>query len=212
MTSRTLVLLGDSILDNAPYTRPEPDSTTHLRRLLPDWSITPLAQDGATMRDVHDQLQRLDTRPSTAVLSVGGNDAIEHIGLLDRPTTTAAALLGELLAIAEEFGRRYDAVARAVTERADRTLLCTIYEVQLEPALYAQLARVPLALLNDRIVRTAARLGADVLELRSICTEPGDFVLQIEPSARGAAKIARAIAATLLDQGDALSSGRVFAA
>ena len=31
MASRTLVVLGDSILDNAPYTRPEPDTTAHLQ-------------------------------------------------------------------------------------------------------------------------------------------------------------------------------------
>jgi hypothetical protein len=68
-----------------------------------------------------------------------------------------------------------------------------------------------LALLNDRILRTGARLGLDVLELRSVCTEPGDFVQQIEPSAQGAAKIARAIAA-LVQGGTSLRSGRVFAA
>lgn len=41
---KTLVLLGDSILDNAPYGRPEPDTTTHLQRLLPEWDATSLAQ------------------------------------------------------------------------------------------------------------------------------------------------------------------------
>jgi len=207
-----VTLLGDSILDNGPYTRPDPDTTAHLARLLsPQWSVERLAQDGATMSGLPAQLGALEGRPEYAVLSIGGNDAIEHIGVLDRRASHAAEVLAELLAITDEFDGRYQAAARAVAERSERTVLCTIYEAPLEPAAAARLARVPLALLNDRIVRTGARLGLDVLELRSVCTEAADFVLQIEPSPRGAAKIARAIAA-VIQGGSPLRSGRVFAA
>ena len=211
MAEKTLVLLGDSILDNAPYTEPEPDSTFHLQQMLPDWTVERLARDGATMSSVAAQLGAMRGRPDAAVLSVGGNDAIEHIGLLNRPATSSPRFLGELLEVADDFGRRYEAVARLVAEHADRTILCTIYEVRLEPIELARLARVPLALLNDRIVRIGARMGIDVLELRSVCTEPGDFVLEIEPSAHGALKIARAIAG-LLSADQRLSSARLFAA
>jgi hypothetical protein len=83
--------------------------------------------------------------------------------------------------------------------------------VQLEPRPYAELARVPLALLNDRIVRTASRLGLDVLELRSICTDPADFVKQIEPSPQGAEKIANAIAGLVNGDGR-LTAARVLSA
>ena len=209
---QTLVLLGDSILDNWPYTRPDPDTAAHLTRLLgAEWSVHRLAQDGATMADIPPQLRRLPARPARAVVSVGGNDATAHIGALAREATSAAELLGELLEIADEFARRYASVARAVAERAERTLLCTIYEVPLEPPIVARLARAPLGLLNDRILRIGAHLGLDVLELRSVCTEPADFVRQIEPSPRGAARIAQAIAA-VLGQGVALRSARVFTA
>jgi lysophospholipase L1-like esterase len=211
MNARTLVLLGDSILDNAPYTTPERDTTAHLQNLLPAWTVVRLAQDGATMSDMRSQLRELPNRPLTAVLSIGGNDAIEHISVLDTRASNSADVLEELLAIADNFGSRYEAVARSVAEHADRLVLCTIYEVQLQPARYAQLARVPLALLNDRIIRTASRLGLEVLELRSVCTETSDFVLQIEPSAQGAAKIARAITAIMADS-VRLKSARVFSA
>lgn len=212
MSRHSLVLLGDSILDNEPYTRPAPDTASHLARMLGgDWSVELLARDGATLGDLRSQLARVTARPSLAVLSIGGNDVTPHIGLLEQRATSAAELLLELLAIADEFGRRYEAAARAVAERAERTVLCTIYEVPLEPAILARVARVPLALLDDGIVRIGARLGLDVLELRSVCTEPGDFVRQIEPSARGAEKIARAIAGSI-PGGTGLRSGRVFAA
>lgn len=210
MATRTLALLGDSILDNAPYTRPAPDTATHLQRLLgPDWDVVLLARDGAVMRDVPHQLRRLGGRPDLAVLSIGGNDAIEHIDLLDRPASGSAEVLEELVGIVDAFARHYEEVARAVAERVQRTLLCTIYDVRLEPARYARLVRVPVALLDDVIIRTGARLGLDVLDVRSVCTDDADFVLQIEPSARGAAKIAAAIAAAARD-GDGLATGRLF--
>lgn len=211
MTKQHVILLGDSILDNRPYTAPEPDTAAHLRRLLgEEWSVGLLAQDGATMRDISHQLRRMPDSAATAVLSIGGNDASAHIGLLERSNTDAPTVLGELLEIAEGFAAQYEEVARAVAARAARTVLCTIYEVQLEPPPLARLARVPLAVLNDRIIRSAARLGLEVLELRDVCTEPSDFVLQIEPSAAGARKIASSIAAVL--RGDPMArAGRLHA-
>jgi lysophospholipase L1-like esterase len=212
MDGQRVVLLGDSIIDNLPYTRPAPDTATHLAALLGrDWSVELLARDGATLSDLSLQLKQLRGRPTRAVVSIGGNDLAAHTGLLGRQVTTAAELLGELLAIADEFSRRYEAVARSVAERAERLLLCTIYEVPLEPPVLAHLARAPLGLINDRILRIGARLGADVLDLRSVCTEQSDFVLQIEPSPQGASKIADAIAAVVRDP-DALNSARVFSA
>jgi hypothetical protein len=209
MPLQTLVLIGDSILDNGPYTRPGPDSTAHLQEQLPQWLVRRLAQDGAIMSDIQTQLRDLNDRPSVAVLSIGGNDALRHLSLLDRATSGSADVLQELLVIVDDFGSEYESVARSVAGHAERTVLCTIYNVQLQPARYAELARVPIALLNDRIIQTAGRLGVDVLELRSVCTDPEDFVQQIEPSARGALKIASAIA-TLVTGGALLTSGRLF--
>ena len=211
MREQTLVLFGDSILDNGPYTKPEPDTTAHLERLLrPAWSVHRIAKDGAILADMPGQLRALGTDPTAAVLSIGGNDATRHIGVLDQRDSSSQQVLEKLLTIAEEFGERYETVARSVAARTGRLLLCTIYDVPLEPPIYARLARVPLALLNDRIVRAGAKLGLDVLELRTVCTEQRDFVQQIEPSPLGAAKIARAIADALKDEGS-LPSGRVFA-
>ena len=212
MKGPTVVLLGDSILDNWPYTRPAPDTTTHLAGLLgSDWSVELLARDGATIADLPFQLGRLRGRPTLAVVSVGGNDLAAHTGLLGLQGTSSAELLGDLLGIADDFSRRYEAVAREAAQHAANLLLCTIYEVPLEPPLFARLARAPLGLINDRIVQVGARLGADVLDLRTVCTEKDDFVLQIEPSPRGAVKIAEAIAGVMRQDGP-LRSARVFAA
>lgn len=191
----SLVLLGDSILDNAPYTAPAPDTATHLRRLLGgDWSVELLARDGATMSDMPRQLAQLATRPDWAVLSIGGNDVARYVGLLDRPMRHAGDLLEELVRIGDAFAESYRAVLEGLAPRAARVVACTIYEVPLEPPTLARHARVPLGMLNDWIARLAAETGATLLDLRTVCTGPADFVLQIEPSAQGAEKIARSIA------------------
>jgi lysophospholipase L1-like esterase len=209
--ARTLALLGDSILDNAPYTRPHPDTAQYLRELLAaEWTVMRLATDGAVITDVSSQLLDLPRRTDVAVLSVGGNDAAQHVDLLERRASHAADVLSELADIAERFAARYAEVAQRVAARVDRVVVCTIYEPPLYDPLSARLARVPLGVLNDCIVRIATQLQLDVLDLRSVCTETSDFVLQIEPSPTGARKIAVAIAA-LLRGASELRATRVLA-
>ena len=192
---RMLALLGDSIIDNGSYTRPHPDTATHLRGLLsPGWSVTLVARDGATTDQVGPQLLRLPPgRPDVAVLSIGGNDLTEHIGILAPRVTSSTLLLTTLLDIAGKFEKRYARVLELIRPGVERLIVCTIYEVPLNGPEMARLARIPLAVFNDRIIRVAGRVGAEVLELRDVCTEVSDFVDQIEPSAEGARKIAVAI-------------------
>lgn len=210
MTDQTLVLLGDSILDNAPYTDEGKDTTTLLKQMLaPDWSVSLCARDGHIMACIDQQLRSFEYHASTAVLSVGGNDVSHHIGLLGRPAGSYREVLDTLLQAADDFEQNYRYVAEAVSARAHRTILCTIYEVQLDPPEFARLARVPLSVFNDRILRTGARLGLDVLELRDVCTQPTDFVRQIEPSTQGARKIAQAIA-SLVKTESTMNYGRIF--
>ncbi len=191
---RHVALIGDSILDNNPYTTPSPDTTDCLQRSLgTGWTVELLARDGATMADLRHQFGNLRKGAEVAVLSIGGNDAIAHIEVLDRPATGSAAVLSELAAITEEFGINYRRALADLVPRVRRAIVCTIYEPPLHNPAAARLARVPLSLLNDRIIREANRVGVDVLDLRTVCTETADFVKEIEPSAAGAKKIAAAI-------------------
>jgi len=207
---RQLLLLGDSILDNAAYTAPEPDTADHLQRALGrEWSVTLLARDGSRMGDLGFQLAHLPASADLAVLSIGGNDAIEHIGLLEERARSTGEVLDKLAGIADEFGHRYAQVLGAIAPRVSRLVVCTIYEPPLIDPATARLARVPLTLLNDRIIRAALHLGLDVLDLRTICTEATDFVKEIEPSARGARKIAGAIEQVARD-GGALRRSRIL--
>jgi lysophospholipase L1-like esterase len=144
-----------------------------------------------------------------AVLSIGGNDAMDHIELLEQRATTTTDLLDRLQTLAEEFGASYKRVLETIRSRAQRLVVCTIYEPPLTDPGTARLSRVPLTLLNDQIVRAATALCLDVLDLRTVCTLTSDFVREIEPSPAGARKIAAAIEA--LVRADTPQSGaRIF--
>jgi len=195
---RHIVLLGDSIFDNAAYVRGGPDVVTHLRdRLPPGARATLLAVDGAVTVDVARQLARLPDDATDLVLSVGGNDALGHIGLLQRRAQHGAEALGWFADAVAPFAAEYRRLVENVARRGRATTVCTIYEGQLEPALQRP-ARAALAIFNDTIQRVARAAALPVIELRDVCTEPGDYANPIEPSVQGGAKIAAAIVRQVL--------------
>jgi len=72
-----LVLLGDSIFDNARYTSGSPDVVSQVRGFLPSgWSASLSAIDNSTTDNVADQLQHLPKEATHLALSVGGNNAL----------------------------------------------------------------------------------------------------------------------------------------
>ena len=87
-----LVLIGNSIFDNAAYTRGGPDVVSQVRGLLaPGWEATLLAVDGSTADQVAGQLGRLPKAATHLVLSVGGNDALMHQRILEAPASSMAS-------------------------------------------------------------------------------------------------------------------------
>ena len=192
-----VVLLGDSIFDNAAYVRGGPDVVAQLRDALPaGWHATLLAVDGAVTTDVPRQLARLPADATHLVLSVGGNDALGHIGLLERRARNGAEVLGWFADAADAFAARYrtllDLLARA-RQPSRHVLVCTVYDGNLGPEAQ-RAATAGIALFDDAITRAARRHGFPVLELRDLFTDPADYANPIEPSTRGGAKMAAAIA------------------
>jgi lysophospholipase L1-like esterase len=193
--ARHIVLLGDSIFDNAAYVSGAPDVVAHLRAMIPaTWRASLLARDGATIADLGRQLRAIPADASHVVISVGGNDMLRHIDLLSLTVSSCAEALEAFASRVGAFEEAYrDAVAGAATP-SRQAVLCTIYNGALNQDL-ARIARIGVAIFNDVILRTAIDLRIEALELRSVCNEPADYANPIEPSAQGGAKIARGIAA-----------------
>jgi lysophospholipase L1-like esterase len=205
-----VVLLGDSIFDNAAYTGGAPDVVRQARQRLPYGSKATLrAVDGSTIDDVRGQLQRLPTDATHLILSVGGNDALSNSDFLGAPArSTAEALLG-LADIGDEFERRYYGMLTEVLAYELPTAICTIYYPRFPDATLQTLAVTGLTVFNDCIIRAAFVHGTPLLDLRLICTEEGDYADPIEPSAQGGEKIAKAVV-EVVEHGFASGRTEVF--
>lgn len=206
-----IALLGDSIFDNASYTKGLPDVVAHLRALLPvGCKASLLAVDGSTTDDLGDQVSQVPTDVTRIVLSIGGNNALLNADLLNLPvasTHEALLLFGKRVA---EFEQSYRAALASVLERVPNTTVCTIYNGNL-PDDQAPSARVALMLFNDVILRTAFDRRLPVIDLRLVCSDPSDYANPIEPSGSGGAKIARVIASSLSGATSETPVSRVFA-
>ena len=193
-----IVLLGDSIFDNAGYTAAGPDLISQVRKLLPGgWHATLLAIDGATTDDIAAQLQRVPTDASRLVLSVGGNDALMNSNILHTPVESSSQVLGELADISRSFEKDYRVAVQGCRELRLPLTLCTIYNgCFVDPGLQRSISTA-LMVFNDVIIRVGVELGLTVIDLRFVCSSPADFANPIEPSSCGGAKMARVIVNTL---------------
>ena len=193
-----VVLLGDSIFDNAVYVAGGPDVVAHLRGGLPEgWEATLAAIDGATTEDMPIQCGRIPADATHLVLSIGGNDALMNVDILDRAASSAGEALWMLADVRDAFAARYEAVLRELRGRGLPLTVCTIYEGNFPDARMQRLAATALTVFNDAILRHAVRAALTVVDLRLVCSDPADYANPIEPSVQGGAKIARAIVKAL---------------
>jgi hypothetical protein len=192
-----VVLLGDSIFDNAVYVPGKPPVIEQLRAALPaGWSATLLAVDGHVTEDVARQFAGCPNDATHLVVSVGGNDALGESGILREPVHTvgeASLRMGELH---ERFAATYREMLGVVCAAGKPVTVCTVYDSIPNLGLAE---RTALAAFNDVILREAFRRGIAVIDLRLVCDRAGDYseVSPIEPSAAGGAKIAAVIAAAV---------------
>jgi hypothetical protein len=193
--SHHLVLLGDSILDNAAYVPGRcPAVIDHVRSRLPvGWRATLLAVDGSVIADVYRQLDALPHDATHLVLSAGGNDALSEVGTLQETVKTVGQGLRVLAEVCERFECDYRRLLASIRDRGIPAGVCAIYNPSLHDEMTRREVVTALKLYNDCIIRVAREFKLPVLELRAICTDAADFVNQIEPSLRGGPKIADAI-------------------
>lgn len=205
-----VVLLGDSVFDNARYVPGQPDVVAQLRAALaPDGRATLAAVDGSVAADVPRQLAGLPGDATHLVISAGGNDALGASGLLDRAVGSVAEAVHALAVVQGRFHAAYRAMLEAVLARDRPTAVCTIYDPRYPDERRRLVTRAALALFNDVITREAFARDLPVIDLRLLCNEDADFANPIEPSSQGGEKIAGAVRAFLL--GPAPDRSRVIA-
>jgi hypothetical protein len=188
-----VVLLGDSIFDNAAYVRGGEPVIEQLRSTLnPDGRASLLAVDGAITASVTGQLAKLPPDATHLLVSVGGNDALQSSHILNDHPASRPELFAQLANIQCDFAAEYRRMLEAVMAVQRPTIICTIYDAI--PGLEREAASA-LSIFNDSIIRAGVEAGVSILDLRFVCNESRDYseVSPIEPSEIGGAKIAMAI-------------------
>lgn len=189
-----LVLLGDSIFDNRVYVSGGKDTIANLREQMPnDWTATLLAVDGHVTHGVIGQAARVPVDATHLFVSVGGNDALGEMGILQMRVSSAEEVFNELTNVATRFEDSYKRMLNAVLKLGKPTAVCTVYYPRYPDAGMQKIAVAALASFNDVIIRQAFCAGLPLIDLRYVCAEDSDYANPIEPSESGGCKIAKTI-------------------
>ena len=206
-----LVLLGDSVFDNARYVSKGHSVIEQLRNRLPaDWNATLLAVDGDMTSDVARQLERLPEDATHLLVSSGGNDALGHAYLLRESVNTAGEAMNLFAEVRRRFRRDYESMIARVIRLNRKAGVCTVYDTI--PTI-GESALTGLSMFNELILRAAIEAKIPVLDLRLVFSEESDYsaVSPIEPSATGSAKLVQSILKMLRNHDFASNQTVVYA-
>ena len=188
-----VVLVGDSVFDNAAYVN-GPDVLAQVEtKLRADWAVSLLAVDGSLINDVPTQLNELPQDAKIVILSAGGNDALSQADLLGEEVGTVGEALLVLERVVSQFREDYGRLLDEVVVCGVQTWICTIYRPNFPDPTFQLIASTALGLFNDVITEEVARRELPILDIRSIFTNSDDYANPIEPSVQGGEKLADAI-------------------
>lgn len=195
-----IVLLGDSILDNAPYVGVSPAVSDQLSTAVANrkWKVTLRAVDGAKMQHIPKQLANLPTDASLFVLSIGGNDGLAMLPRLKdngyNPFKWASMLKTFLADFEADYKRTLDLV---LLEKKPLVVL-TIYQPYFEnSAVMTGLTASGVWLMNWVIVAAARARNLPVIDLWQIFNKKEDYANSIEPGVPGGHKLVKNLLALI---------------
>ena len=188
-----IILLGDSIFDNAGYVGSGESVIEQLQANLPeDCKATLLAVDGDITSDVYSQIDLIPDDTTHAFLSIGGNDALRIVNVLQESVSTVGEAMEIFTEIRLDFQNRYRELITQIKQKVDKLVICTVHDSvpDFEPR-----ALTALTMFNEIILKEAFAINASVIDLRLLCNEKEDYsiISPIEPSGQGARKIVEQI-------------------
>jgi hypothetical protein len=161
-----IVLLGDSIFDNAAYVNGGPDVIRQLKSILPrDWQASLLAVVGSVTTDVITQIPKIPASATHLIVSAGGNDGLSRADILQRPARSVGDAVEQLASLRAEFCQNYHRMLSALLALKQPLALCTVYDPHFTDPLMQRLTTTALNIFNDCILREAITHGLPVLDL-----------------------------------------------
>lgn len=185
--NNTVILIGDSVLNNANYV-PEGNSVyDYLKKKLS--KVINLAKDGATINDLYTQLDKvpveLNNTDTYIFISAGGND------ILNTRTELTSNDIRRLF-------DRYMDFLKSLRAKLGSTKI-NIVNLYLPSNPRFQSYKSSIDQWNQLIKQNSNKIGAmyNVVDFHALLTSPDDFVYDIEPSESASNKIANLIALTI---------------
>ena len=189
-----ILLIGDSIFDNAAYVKEGLDVIACLRQQIsPAWKASLRAVDGSLVENVREQIFDLPEDTTHLIVSAGGNNAILQADILQQKAASSSEVLNMLADVAAAFEYQYREMLQALLSLDKPTAVCTIYYPRMPEPVIQKIAVAGLTIFNDVIIRQAFFAGIPLIDLRLVCNEDADYANEIEPSEAGGRKIANAI-------------------
>jgi len=191
---KTIILIGDSILDNEKYA--EKSITYYIEsnsNTTKEDNIVCLAEDNSTIYNtISSQLPSLtkeENNNNTCIfISVGGNDILQKIVYRDASQIQPTAL--------DDIISDYNMLVSDLTKKMNKThiILMTLYYPQ---ASFYRRYDPYIKSWNIAVKACAKKHHCQVLDLSDFMTEPEDFSHDIEPSTIGGKKLSNHMVAMI---------------
>ena len=185
--NNNIVLIGDSVLNNANYVPSEKSVVDILKTKTQ--KVFNFAKDGATISDCYGQLDKIPTDLNTTdtyvFISAGGNDILNKRGQLDSSE------------IRKLFNSYMDFIkALRVKLGSAKINICNLY-LPANPRYNTYKSSIEEW--NQLITENSSKIGEmyNIINVDTLLTTPDDFVYDIEPSEIASQKIANVIHLTL---------------
>jgi hypothetical protein len=191
-SSRSIVLLGDSILKNNSYV-PDGKGVDNIIEERSDKNninteLFSLAENNSKIVDVYSQINKIpldiNNKSTTIFLSSGGNDILSFY-VDQHGDTSDTGFLNTMMAA-------YKKLVKSIQTRMD---LCQIVLLDIYYPTSNQFAQYkPILEQWNGLIATYARENSlGLLQISKVITSKDDFTLGIEPSEKGGQKIAQLI-------------------
>lgn len=181
-SNKTIILLGDSMLENKYYVKEGKSILSFLKESFD--KIYSFAVDRTIITGIYQQIkkipQNLNTKDTYIFLSVGGNDIIER--------AQSGSTTENIDTIFEDYMKIVE-LLKTKMFHSKIVLLTLYYPANKDYHLYYGMIKD----WNQKLESFALRNEMQVIKTNQILSDPSDFINNIEPSELGGEKLAESI-------------------
>jgi len=195
----TIILLGDSILNNDPYVKKDKSVSAILKKSYANTRL--LAKDGSTIADVYSQIKDINRSKNTFLfLSAGGNDILSLIDAIGVPAINENTP-DDLYEGVDEIFDNYINLVEDIKKQLPNTNIALFnlyypvdysFSFSTDPDTIKRLITRWNKRLTDKYKQKQTSTPS-IIKLNNLLSKKEDFTNSIEPSEKGGKKIAKLI-------------------